>query len=534
MRIASWAVMAVAAFLGSTAQATTVALPTAGNLSDHWWIPEESGWGLSLFQHDDRLLFGVLFVYADSGRAQWFVMPDMRRGEGVAPAFSGALYSTNGSPFGTPFDPASTLVQRRGEATITPLQDGSAQLRYSVDGTTVEKVIRRLSVMGLPIDGTYTVRLAASRSSSCNDESLPDWETWRIRRVLGGYEISRSPPGGTPANARPLQVQQHGSVAIASFAELQSPGLGTWVLVLDSVTGYAMVGKFSLVADSSGDCVIQGSFSGARDFPLLLPGYAGYLSDHWWDPSQSGWGMSVNHGSFGLFAVLFLYSNDARDARGLGLAQWYVIPEMRALPFPGGVEPDPPPPPPGYAGTIYSAQGTPFSQPFNASAIKIVPVGEATFGSFGDNSATLTYRIGDHTVTRQLQRMAIAALQTAGSYRVGMNSFISSCGVRKTVGETWDIELAGDGGHFLSRTDASGAAIGVRVPVQLVQRGKLAQMRFSSVHEGAAFDWTVTLDHAGEGGIGGTYVRVLPDQSCYENGIFAGARLSVVRGQARQ
>jgi hypothetical protein len=234
--------------------------------------------------------------------------------------------------------------------------------------------------------------------------------------------------------------------------------------------------------------------------------------------------MSVSHGTFGLFAVLFHYSNDARDAQGRGLAQWYVMPDMTALPFEGGA-PDPPPPPPGYRGTIYSTQGSPFSRPFDASALSAVPVGEATFGPFGTETSTLTYRIGDRTVTRQLRRLDTAALQTAGRYRVAMSPFISTCTDRRSVAETWHIELAGNGAHFLSRTDANGAAIGERAPVQVVQRGKFAQLRFSYVQEGTAYAWVVNLEHAGPGGVGGVFSRSPPNNACFENGTFAAARL---------
>ncbi|HYC37097.1 MAG TPA: hypothetical protein VEC19_11775 [Usitatibacter sp.] len=524
MKLAARVIIALAAFVGAASHATTVSLSPPTNLSDHWWNPVESGWGLSLVQHDERLLFGALFAYDPSGRAQWFVMPDMRRGEGVAPSYSGPLYSANGSPLGTNFDPAATRLQQRGEARVTPLLDGTASLRYSVDGTTVEKVVRRMDMMTLPLEGDYAVRFASSAASSCGAVSRPDPEIWRIRRVAEGHAISRTPIGDWPDAYQPMQVRQHGSALIASFAETQSPVRGTWSVVLDSVAGNSFTGKLSFVEDApAGGCVLQGNVSGARGFPTYeLPGW---LTDHWFDPSQPGWGLSIYQGSFGLFGVVFLYSADARDAQGLGLAQWYVMPEMRPIPFeqdPGS----PPPPPNGYRGTVYSMQGTPLSQPFDATATRGVAVGEATFLTNYADSTTLTYRIGDHTVTRPLRRFETAALPIAGQYRVDMNSNVTSCGQRGVAtSETWEIEGAADAGFFLSRTNAAGAAIGTRVPVEVTQRGKIAQLRFSSPQQGIANNWSVTFEHAGAGGVGGVYVRQGAENSCYENGTFAGARV---------
>src|SRR6185369_4631903 len=37
-----------------------------------WWVPEESGWGLSLVQQQDTVV-AVLFVYDDAKRPAWYV-----------------------------------------------------------------------------------------------------------------------------------------------------------------------------------------------------------------------------------------------------------------------------------------------------------------------------------------------------------------------------------------------------------------------------------------------------------------------------
>src|SRR5512132_800942 len=67
------------------------ALPCrAENYSDLWWNPAESGWGLSLTDHETQL-FGVWFTYRADGGPTWFVVPGGATSE-VRQLFGGHLY----------------------------------------------------------------------------------------------------------------------------------------------------------------------------------------------------------------------------------------------------------------------------------------------------------------------------------------------------------------------------------------------------------------------------------------------------------
>lgn len=69
------------------------------SLGDLWWVgPAESGWGVSVLQHQDRL-FNVWFVYDEQGRPTWFVQSGGAWIGGLGSAFEGPLYHPRGSPW---------------------------------------------------------------------------------------------------------------------------------------------------------------------------------------------------------------------------------------------------------------------------------------------------------------------------------------------------------------------------------------------------------------------------------------------------
>jgi len=94
--------------------ATVLALPAAGqstpaaNYTDLWYLPAESGWGVSFTQHaGTNQVFAVWYTYdprqpddANPGRFKplWIVMPG---GTWTSPTtIQGAAYVTNGQPLG--------------------------------------------------------------------------------------------------------------------------------------------------------------------------------------------------------------------------------------------------------------------------------------------------------------------------------------------------------------------------------------------------------------------------------------------------
>ena len=157
------------------------------------------------------------------------------------------------------------------------------------------------------------------------------------------------------------------------------------------------------------------------------------LSDHWFDPNQPGWGLSVTHQGNTIFAVLYVYSRTAVDQSGRGASEWYVMPALRDPS--GEISPAPPP---QFSGTLYSGRGSPHNLAFNPSATQITPVGEASILPDPDGAgAQLTYRIGDVTVTKRIRRMSLQRLPLTGTYAVKMSGSVNPPRSRPTSAATW-------------------------------------------------------------------------------------------------
>src|SRR5438034_7476458 len=106
MRTASFALVLLTAPL--TASAGMSPDPTG-----LWWVPQESGWGMSLVQQQDTIV-AVVFVYDEAERPTWYVATARDTGMHLDPTgdelFAGTLYRTSGPWFGGGFDPHAVGV----------------------------------------------------------------------------------------------------------------------------------------------------------------------------------------------------------------------------------------------------------------------------------------------------------------------------------------------------------------------------------------------------------------------------------------
>ena len=108
-----------------------------------WWNPAESGWGLNL-NHQGDILFGTLFTYDANRVPLWLVMSGgAMQSDGVT--FTGDLYRTTGPAFNAnPFTPIGAAnITKVGAMTVAFRDVNSGTLRYTVNGTEVNKAIER-------------------------------------------------------------------------------------------------------------------------------------------------------------------------------------------------------------------------------------------------------------------------------------------------------------------------------------------------------------------------------------------------------
>ena len=131
--------MMAAALLGGVAGAAR-----AGQYSDLWWNPQESGWGVNVVQQLETA-FVTLFVYAPDGSPTWYVAPAARITHyGTAgPLFTGTLYRTRGPWHGGPFDPAQVQATAVGQVDLEVLARDRMRVHYSAEGVAMAKDVVR-------------------------------------------------------------------------------------------------------------------------------------------------------------------------------------------------------------------------------------------------------------------------------------------------------------------------------------------------------------------------------------------------------
>jgi lysyl endopeptidase len=134
------------ATVGSYLRPAATPAPAAINYSDLWWNPSESGWGVTIADHETQL-FVVWYTYDASGRPTWFVIP----GGTFSPdrrTFTGAVYQTRGPCYrNAAFDPSQVTITQVGSATLDfappDLQAGWAKFSGTIGGTSWSKAITR-------------------------------------------------------------------------------------------------------------------------------------------------------------------------------------------------------------------------------------------------------------------------------------------------------------------------------------------------------------------------------------------------------
>lgn len=143
--IASWRCLC-AVVIFTAFSAYNVQAQTSANYSDLWWNPLESGWGLSIADHESTL-FAVYYTYDSAGRSTWFTVPG---GSFSADKrfFTGDLYATTGSSYAAmPFNTANVTAIKVGTATFdfTPvaLAASNALFQTTINGMTQTKTISR-------------------------------------------------------------------------------------------------------------------------------------------------------------------------------------------------------------------------------------------------------------------------------------------------------------------------------------------------------------------------------------------------------
>lgn len=156
--------------IATVALLTGFALPASAtstgiDYTDQWWGGQsESGWGVN-FIEQGTTIFATLFVYGPDGTPRWFVST---MESGGTTSFSGDLYSTTGTYYGTnPFN-SNIGVTKVGTMAVNFVSAYGGSLQYVVNGVTVNKTVIRQSFRNNNIGGAYMGGLAATASNCGN------------------------------------------------------------------------------------------------------------------------------------------------------------------------------------------------------------------------------------------------------------------------------------------------------------------------------------------------------------------------------
>ncbi len=88
----------------------------AQNYSDIWWNPNESGWGVTIADHQTQM-FAVWYSYDTDGTPMWFTVQGGTFNS-ARTFFTGDLYRTTGPSFTGTFDPNAVTVTKVGTASF--------------------------------------------------------------------------------------------------------------------------------------------------------------------------------------------------------------------------------------------------------------------------------------------------------------------------------------------------------------------------------------------------------------------------------
>jgi hypothetical protein len=126
--------------------ATATALQAnAGQYTDLWYNPQESGWGANVVQQEETA-FVTLFVYGPDGKPTWYVASDAQvvAYSGALPIFSGTLYRTQGPWHGGVFDPRNVDATPVGTVSLEALSKERMRIHYVAEGVNqVKEVVRQ-------------------------------------------------------------------------------------------------------------------------------------------------------------------------------------------------------------------------------------------------------------------------------------------------------------------------------------------------------------------------------------------------------
>lgn len=227
-----------------------------GFWNDLWFVAGEDGWGMNVIEQGDTF-FVSLFVYDAQGRPRWYSADLRLTGSSDAHnvTYGGPLVESTGPYFGTAFNPAAVTRRAVGELAFHGRPDGRGlSLRYSVDGTHVDKLIERYTFRKENLSGSYFGSYAHDRQALIAiDDDGTDFRM-QLADLVGG--------SGTCNFAAPFV--QWGSVRMLSGSFSCTGGeSGSFSMPYATVSAHGFTSRFD-AASFNFRPIVNGHVAGVR------------------------------------------------------------------------------------------------------------------------------------------------------------------------------------------------------------------------------------------------------------------------------
>ena len=125
--------------------------PPGRPLTDYtgvWYNPEESGWGVSLFQGPAHTMFGLLYVYDGANRPEWYSLQGGKWTDFMT--WTATVFRTTGPSFAGTFNASQVNYVQAGTAKLDfiqpPGQQGRARFTFSIGSTSVTATVVRIAM----------------------------------------------------------------------------------------------------------------------------------------------------------------------------------------------------------------------------------------------------------------------------------------------------------------------------------------------------------------------------------------------------
>jgi hypothetical protein len=241
----------------------TWATSWSNDQSDLWWNSSENGWGIQFVQRGSTI-FATMFVYDAAGNPTFYVATmEGTKASGVL-TFTGTLYTTHGSWFGTvPYNPSAFGGTAVGTMTWQKGSGEPGTLTYSVNSVNVTKSLTRQPIRNDDYTGPYTVGIHFVQTACTNpakNGTFDGPDTMTVGQNGTAISVTLVAIGCTYTGTY-SQSGQFGTIS-GNFT-CTSGDVGTFTTSNMIVTPVGMVMRISGSSTSTG-CQATGQIGGVR------------------------------------------------------------------------------------------------------------------------------------------------------------------------------------------------------------------------------------------------------------------------------